>query len=223
MKRMHFITLSAVVAIAFAGTAWAANPPGAIEKKSSSTMTQPGKLDQHDQDFLKKAAEINLTEIELGKVAERLSTDPNVKKLGSHLIKDHSEAKQKLDRLAASKGVSLPNEIPFMDRHSLSSLEKQQGDKFNKEFLSFNIKGHEKAIDLFRKEASRTQDPDIKAWAEKMLPNLKNHLAMAQSSHTEAVGEKSQIQHQKMQQQQQQQLQQKQKQQQPYLQEKRGY
>lgn len=202
MKRIYPFSGILIAVLAFAGTAWAANEPAPMEKKTApgATMSEPGKLDRHDQEFLKKAAEINLVEIELGKVAEKNSSDPNIKQIAGHLIKVHSESKQKLDRLAASKGVTLPTEVSVWDRHSLSSLEKAQGDKFNKEFLAFNVNGHEKAVALFEKEAARTQDPDIKAWAQKTIPSLKDHLAMAQSGKVEAVGEKAKQQQQQSQQ-----------------------
>lgn len=192
MKFTQKITLcgAVIAALTFTGALRAANEPGTKEK-SGAPMSEQGKLDRNDEAFLKKAAEINLTEIELGKVAQRLSSDPNIKKMGENLMKDHQAANQKLERLAASKGITLPTELSAWDRHSLNVLEKEQGDKFNKEFLSFNIKGHEKAISLFEKESSRTQDQDIKTWAQRMLPGLKEHLAMSQGHMQQPVGEKS--------------------------------
>jgi len=173
------------------GTAHAASSTATTEKKPGTAVSEQGKLDRHDQAFLKKAAEINLTEIQLGKVAERISSEPNIKKIAGMLVKDHSEANQNLERLAASKGVTLPTEPSLLERHSLNSIEKEQGEKFNKEFLAFSQKGHEKAIELFEKEAARTQDPDIKAWAQKMVPALKEHLVMSQGVKMEAIGEKA--------------------------------
>ncbi len=219
---MHLYSAHALViaALAFSGIARAAETPTpspAPEAKAAAVA--PGKLDRHDQEFLRKAAEINLVEMELGKVAEKNSTDPKVKKYAASLVKDHTEANQKLARLAASKGYALPSQISNWDRHELNSLEKEQGEKFNKEFLSFNVKGHEKAIDLYERMGARSQDPDIKAFAEKMIPHLKEHLAMARSSGMETVGEKIQHKNQQLQQvpqQQQQQYQQQNK-------EKRGY
>ena len=180
----------AVTALALAATTGAAESTKEKKAAPATALTEKGKLDSKDQDFLKQAAEINLTEIELGKVAERVSSDPNIKKIAAMIVKDHTAANQKLERLAASKGVTLPTAVSGGERRSLNSLEKEQGDKFNKEFLSFNMKGHEKAIALFEKEAARTQDPDIKAWAQKMVPELKEHLAMSHSGKTEVVGEK---------------------------------
>lgn len=209
MKRIHLHSAHAfiIAALAVSGIAWAANDAPSPAQGKQAAVSEPGKLDRHDQEFLRQAADINLVEIELGKVAEKVSTDPKVKKYAQNIVKDHSEANQKLARLAASKGYALPNQVPSSDRHELSSLEKQQGAKFNKDFLAFNIKGHEKAIALYQRQAAKTQDPDIKAFAEKMLPHLKEHLAMAQSSNLEVVGEKQQIQQKQLPQQPQQQQQ----------------
>ena len=204
MKATHLKPLcgTMIAALALAGTAVAATPSGTTEKSAPYGMTQPGKLSAQDHEFLKKASEINLTEIELGKAAQRLSSDPNIKKIADGIVKDHTKANQQLQRLAASKGVQLPTAPSMGERRSLGSLEKMQGDKFNSEFLSFNMKGHEQAIALFEKESARTQDPDIKAWAQKTLPDLKHHLAMAQSGKPSAVAEKIKPQQQQYQKQQ---------------------
>jgi len=188
MKRI--ISFSGILLFALAlmtGSIYAETAPA----PSAAPALSHGNLDRKDHEFLKKAAEINLTEIELGKIAERISSDPNVKKIAGMLVKDHAAANQKLERLAASKGASIPMEPSIWERHSLNALQKEQGAKFNEEFLAFSTKGHEKAIALFEKEASRTQDPDIKAWAQKTLPELKHHLAMSQGSKAEAIGEKA--------------------------------
>lgn len=191
MKRIYLTTLcgTVIATLALAGATQAANEPSQPAAPGTA-MTEQGKLDRHDHAFLKKAAEINLTEIQLGKIAEQHSSDPNIKKMAGALIKDHQEANKNLERLAASKGVTLPNEPSIWERRSISSLEKEQGDKLNKEFLSLNQKGHEKALALYEKESARTQDPDIKAWANKMVPSLREHLAVALKTKPEAVAEK---------------------------------
>ena len=191
MKRIYLTTLCtiAIATLALVGTTQAANEPSQPAAPGTA-VTEQGKLDRHDHAFLKKAAEINLTEIQLGKIAEQRSSDPNIKKIAASIVKDHQEANRNLERLAASKGVTLPTEPSIWERRSISSLEGEQGDKLNKEYLSLNQKGHEKALALFEKESARTQDPDIKAWAQKMVPSLREHLAMALSGKPEAVAEK---------------------------------
>jgi putative membrane protein len=192
MKRIHLYSALIVATLALSGMAGAQTPAPSPSAPERGKAAELGKLDRHDQEFLRKAAGINLVEIELGRAAEKNSTDPKVKKFAASLVKDHSEANQKLARLAASKGYALPEKISSWDRHSLNQLEKEQGEQFNKSFLTFNIKGHEKALDLYEKAASHAQDPDIKAFAEKNLPRLKEHLALARNNTLEAVGEKQQ-------------------------------
>lgn len=198
MKRIYLTTFcgTAIALLGLLGTAPAASTAAPEQKQQAAApgtaMTEHGKLNREDSRFLRKAAEINLTQIQLGKLAQRISTDPNVKKMGEMIIKDHTEVNRQLERLAASKGVTLPTEPYMWNRAAIASLEKEQGEKFTKEFFSTAIKDHEKAIALFEKEASRTQDPDIKAWVQKMVPDLKAHLAMIQShSKAEAVAEKN--------------------------------
>ncbi|XHR30366.1 MAG: DUF4142 domain-containing protein [Chthoniobacteraceae bacterium] len=192
MKRIHFYSALMVATLALSGMAGAQAPSATPAAPERGKAAEAGKLDHHDQEFLRKAAGINLVEIELGKAAEKTSTDPKVKKFAATIVRDHSEANQKLSRLAASKGYALPDKVSSWDRHSLNQIDKEQGEQFNRSFLSFNIKGHEKALDLYEKAAAHAQDPDIKAYAEKMLPHLKEHLALARNNTLEVVGEKQQ-------------------------------
>jgi putative membrane protein len=41
------------------------------------------------------------------------------------------------------------------------------------------VKDHEEAVVLFASEANDGKDPAVKAWAEKTLPTLREHLRMA--------------------------------------------
>jgi putative membrane protein len=41
------------------------------------------------------------------------------------------------------------------------------------------VMGHEEAVSLFEKQAKNGKDGDLKAFAEKTLPTLKEHLKMA--------------------------------------------
>jgi len=43
------------------------------------------------------------------------------------------------------------------------------------------VSDHEEAVALFQKEASSGTDPDLKAFAQKTLPTLQEHLKMAQA------------------------------------------
>ncbi len=196
MKRIQTTTAAVFAAFALAGaagTTWATIQSAPPNMKSQTNrppaVGEKANLSQADQTFLQEAAQINANEIALGKIAERQSTDPNIRKIAQDLVRDHTGANQQLEQLAHSKGITVPTQLSPGQEKNAAALQAQTGDQFNKQYLQNNIKGHEKAISLFEKVAQRTTDPEIKAWTEKMIPELKAHLAMVQSGKPEAVGE----------------------------------
>jgi len=42
------------------------------------------------------------------------------------------------------------------------------------------VQAHQEAVDLFTKYSQSGDNPDLKQWATKILPDLKEHLRMAQ-------------------------------------------
>ena len=65
-------------------------------------------------------------------------------------------------------------------RNEVEKLGKLQGDAFDREYVkTVGVKDHEKDIKAFEKASKDAKDPELKAWASKTLPTLKEHLAMA--------------------------------------------
>ena len=58
-------------------------------------------------------------------------------------------------------------------------LSKLKGAGFDRAYSRDMVSGHEKAIERFEAEAKNGQDPAVKAWAEKWLPTLREHLKVA--------------------------------------------
>jgi putative membrane protein len=56
----------------------------------------------------------------------------------------------------------------------------QTGKEFDKGFIDAAVTDHQKAIELFENEAERGGDAQLKAFARKTLPTLRNHLKQAQ-------------------------------------------
>jgi putative membrane protein len=54
------------------------------------------------------------------------------------------------------------------------------GAAFDRGFIEAQVKAHQEAIALFEKQANGGGDADLKAFAQKQLPALRNHLKQAQ-------------------------------------------
>ena len=140
-----------------------------------------------DQDFVQRVAMGNLAEVEIGRLALRQSNNADMRKFAQRLITDHGKANQELARIATAKGVVLPRQLDKEHRETATKLSKLRGADFEHSFASDMVEDHKKDIALFEHIAKNGKDKDIKAWAEKTLPTLKEHLKMAQ----DLAGEKN--------------------------------
>lgn len=161
-----------------AGTAPSATAPSA--KGSGDDDAKGGKLSHGDRSFIADAAKGGMMEVEAGQIAQSKATDPAVKDFANTLVQDHTKANDELKQIAQSKGVQLPSKLDWTQGHELKKLKGEKGEKFDHEFAQHEVKDHQKDIKKFEKAAKDLKDPDLKAWAEKTLPDLKKHLQMAQ-------------------------------------------
>jgi putative membrane protein len=138
------------------------------------------KLSHGDKEFIEDAAKGGMFEVQSGQLAAQKGSDQSVKDFGNKLAQDHGKANDELKQIAEAKGVKIPDKDSWGERHEMSKLQKLSGPAFDREFAQHAVKDHEKDIKDFEKASTKLQDPDLKAWAQKQLPTLKEHLALAQ-------------------------------------------
>src|SRR5262249_16709841 len=92
---------------------------------------------------------------------------------------DHASANEELKAAAQKDGVALPQDASPKQKQMADKLGKLQGADFDKEYSSMMVKDHEEDVALFKKEASSGKDANMKAFAQKSLPTLEEHLKMA--------------------------------------------
>lgn len=153
--------------------------PGSGTRNAESKKDD--KLARGDRRFVMEAAGSGMFEVQAAQLATTKASDPNVKSYAGMLVDHHTKANDELTRIANAKGVELPAAPPRAMRRDIEQMGKKQGQEFDTEFVrTVGIKAHEKDIKTFEKAAKDLKDPEIKSFAEKTLPVLKEHLAMAQ-------------------------------------------
>lgn len=139
------------------------------------------KLARGDRKFIQDAAESGMFEVQVAQLAASKATDPNVKSFASKLVQEHTTANNELLQLANARKVELPAAPPRGKRQDVEKLGKLSGTEFDQRFVrEVGIKDHEKNIKKFEKASEKAKDPELKAWINKTLPHLREHLAMAQ-------------------------------------------
>lgn len=146
--------------------------PAAFAKKEAKEASKASMTDQQFVDF---AAQTDMTEANLGQVAQDQGGQA-VKDYGQMLRSDHTSDYDQLSEAAKKAGLNVPTGIDAEHNRMIDALKKLKGAAFDRRFASEMITGHEHAIAVYRKEAQDAQSPDIKAYAQQAVPTLEKHL-----------------------------------------------
>jgi putative membrane protein len=137
--------------------------------------------DEKSSNFLTKAANSGMAEVQLAKLAQQKATIDAVKNFAAMLERDHSAANNQVKNLAGQRNVALPAS-PSEDKQKMyTDMEKMTGKGFDKEYISMMVKSHNDGINLFEDTRSNASDIDVKNFADKTLPTLKMHLDSAKA------------------------------------------
>lgn len=131
--------------------------------------------------FLMEVAEMQMEEINLGKLAQQNGTSTSVKELGTMIEEDHVKILSELTILAQSKSVSIPTTISEDAQDDYDDLLEKTGTDFEKEYSSMMVERQEDVIEKFEKASTDSNDPEIRAWASEKLPILRTHLVRAKA------------------------------------------
>jgi putative membrane protein len=167
-------------------------PPTGSNAPSAAGTNAPGNtgmaksagasgLSSSDRNFLMKAAQGGMAEVELGQLASQRASDPQVKQFAERMVADHSKANDQLKQIASGKNVTLPTDVPAAEKRERDRLSKLEGAKFDREYMSHMTSDHKKDTSLFRSAAKSAKDSQVKQFASTTLPTLEEHLQMAQS------------------------------------------
>lgn len=152
---------------------------GAVLGCSSLAMADVSMSDSH---FLQKAAQAGNFEVKASEMALKKTKNADVQAFAQHMLDDHKKAGEELKALADKKKVKVSAEPSFTQKASLMLLEKKEGKSFDSKYSDdVGVDAHESTIKLFEKAAQSADDPEIKEFANKVLPTLNQHLSLAKT------------------------------------------
>jgi putative membrane protein len=133
-----------------------------------------------EQDFTMKAAQANLAEIQVARLAIERSQNKDVKGFADMLVKDHTSALEKLRNLMMDYNLPQTATLPADAKQEIDRLAALSEGDFDREFANMMVSDHQKAIELFHDEFGTAQNHDIREYVEGVLPKLEEHLKKAQ-------------------------------------------
>jgi putative membrane protein len=140
-----------------------------------------------DGDFVTKAAQGGMEEVALGRMASNQAASADVKQFGQRMMTDHAKANEELKAVAEKSGTAMPQDLSKKQQADEARLAKLNGAAFDKAYMTMMVSDHEEDIAEFEKEATSGKDVDVKAFAAKTLPTLKEHLSMAREAQSKVA------------------------------------
>lgn len=133
-----------------------------------------------DAGFVQEQLKMGQAEVDLGKLAQERGGHADVKKYGEMMETDHRMADEELKTIAGLRTE------PSKDAHGAHSdlreeLSKLSGPEFDRRYIEEMIEDHEKTIDDLEKKSEGADDPQVREWAAKTLPKMRQHLAKAKA------------------------------------------
>jgi putative membrane protein len=149
-----------ILAIAFTGSAWAAEDAAAL---------------------LNKANQINYEETETAKLAHDNAGDNQALMTYADTIKgDHEANEEAVSALSREKSIKL--EGTDSEKVDKSPLRNLKGGAFNEAYLEDQVKGHKEALSVFERAKSQFRgDRDMELYVDQTIPVLEAHLKMAEN------------------------------------------
>jgi len=135
-----------------------------------------------DQDFVLKASAAGLAEVNMGRLAGKRAHEAAVKEFAEKMVTDHSKANKELLELAERKKFKVAARMDDKHQAHNEKLLRLEGEAFDRAYMAGQVKDHEEAVTLFEKQSTSGKDEDLRSWAKKTLPTLKEHLKMAKEA-----------------------------------------
>jgi putative membrane protein len=164
----------------------------AASSTKEAAKSASGQLSKADKKFAKAAMQSDWAELQIGNLALQKSTNDQVKKIAKKIVDDHTLTADALRAMAPNKGLTLPTQTDAKHVVMMSKMSGYSPEEFDKAFLEGQSKDHHMVVEMFQKESSNGNDPDLKAFAAKYLPAIQEHTQMidqAKGSSTPAAAQ----------------------------------
>ena len=182
LNKKMFIGSVGLALMLSSGTLFAADILG------SNNGGERGQLTSSDFKFVSDATRGGMEEVQLGQLAQQKANNTAVRDFGQKMVNDHQKANDDLKQIVQKKGALIPTSLSHSETSTLEHLQKLSGADFDKTYISDMVRDHKKDVKEFEKATKNLSDPELKAFAEKTLPTLQEHLRQAESLEAQIKG-----------------------------------
>lgn len=151
-----------------------------VRDKENHKADTATKLTRGDRRFFNQASRLGEKEVALSRIAAERATNPRVRAFASEMVSAHTAANSELATLIRQKGARIDDRDRAIEQRELAKKwNEKKGAGFDEDYLEAIIDAHQDTIDVLENGVD-SKDGDISAYASKLLPTVKAHLAHAE-------------------------------------------
>jgi len=132
-----------------------------------------------DATFVTMAASDGMHEVELGKIAQTMAKNDDVKKFAEQMVKDHTKANEELKTAAKAANIPVPAKIDEKHQKHIDAFKDYKGTNFDQDYMKHMVTDHTEAVALFTRASKELKNKELKDFATRTLPVIQGHLEMA--------------------------------------------
>ena len=211
MKRLGLLSIALATAVTVAcngnGRSAANGTTTTTDTNAPATVGTTGEVNRTDisrgdRNFASDMLTDGTAEIELGKMAEKKASSPQVKRFARMMVEDHTKAGDQLKQIVSTYDIQ-PDTTKQDDKHKdlMDRLSKLHGRDFDREYMNAMVDDHSNAVDKLEsrvdshapakdrltnkpdkdtnvtpEKADNHVDGSLNRWAADTLPTVRHHL-----------------------------------------------
>jgi len=148
-----------------------------VQSAAQAQMTPT--LSTTDANFINTVGAGGHAEIAFGQVAQSQATRTDVRAFAAQMVSDHTTAGNELTTLAQNKKMTPPSDMDLVHKSKFDQLKNTYGSEFDRVYMQGQVEDHTAVVNAFQTEITNGTDADVKAFAQKYLPTIQQHLNYA--------------------------------------------
>jgi putative membrane protein len=135
---------------------------------------------EDDIRFAAESASASLMQVQLGEMALDRAVSPEVKALAQRIVSDHKRIEEDLKAVAEQRKLVLPSEPGKDHKEIIEMVSSQTGIAFDLAYMNQMVDLHKDLVKEYEQAAEEGADINIRTFASKQLPLLRQHRQMAE-------------------------------------------
>jgi putative membrane protein len=128
-----------------------------------------------ENQFVSDETAANYGEIKSATLAQKKTSNAEIKGIAAILIRDHTAALNDLKTIGSKKGLTLPTVEPADAKSKMAALETKSGNAFDQAWCEMMMEKHQTTIGKYESVLNSASDQDVKNFISKVLPKIKAH------------------------------------------------